>query len=215
MFIERLVVGPYQTNCYILGEEETQSAWIIDPGAEAASIIEVLKSRNVYPGSVLLTHGHWDHITALPELVKEYPNLEIVIGADDAKYLGEKGKINIEKDCTDKTFLQKFESELSSLPEPSILLKGRQFLQDCKLWVIPTPGHTPGGICYYSEKGNFLFSGDTLFAQSVGRTDFPGGSYKDIVKSCQSLMDLDNDVTVLPGHGPTTTIMAERSNPYF
>ncbi|MGH4036604.1 MAG: MBL fold metallo-hydrolase [Sphaerochaeta sp.] len=215
MFIERLVVGPYETNCYILGEEETGSAWIIDPGAEAASIIEVLESRHVYPGSVLLTHGHWDHITALPELVKKYPELEIVVGADDAKYLGAKGKTNIQKDCTDKTFLQVFDKAFSSLPEPSILLRGRQYLQDCKLWAIPTPGHTPGGICYYSEEGNFLFSGDTLFAQSIGRTDFPGGSYEDIVKSCKSLMDLDDSVNVLPGHGPATTIRAERTNPYF
>ncbi|MCK9189956.1 MAG: MBL fold metallo-hydrolase [Sphaerochaetaceae bacterium] len=215
MFIERLVVGPYETNCYILGEEETGSAWIIDPGAEAASIIEVLESRHVYPGSVLLTHGHWDHITALPELVKKYPELEIVVGADDAKYLGAKGKTNIQKDCSDKTFLQVFDKAFSSLPEPSILLRGRQYLQDCKLWAIPTPGHTPGGICYYSEEGNFLFSGDTLFAQSIGRTDFPGGSYEDIVKSCRSLMDLDDSVNVLPGHGPATTIRAERTNPYF
>ncbi|MFA6864478.1 MAG: MBL fold metallo-hydrolase [Sphaerochaetaceae bacterium] len=215
MFIERLVVGPYETNCYILGEEETGSAWIIDPGAEAASIIEVLESRHVYPGSVLLTHGHWDHITALPELVIKYPELEIVVGADDAKYLGAKGKTNIQKDCSDKTFLQVFDKAFSSLPEPSILLRGRQYLQDCKLWAIPTPGHTPGGICYYSEEGNFLFSGDTLFAQSIGRTDFPGGSYEDIVKSCRSLMDLDDSVNVLPGHGPATTIRAERTNPYF
>lgn len=215
MFIERLVVGPYQTNCYILGEEATQSAWIIDPGADAASIIEVLKSKNVYPGSILLTHGHWDHIIALPELVKEYPNIEIVIGADDAKYLGAKGRDNIIKDCPDRTFLQEFDWEISNLPEPSILLRDETELQDCNLKVILTPGHTPGGICYYSEKGNFLFSGDTLFAQSIGRTDFVGGSYSEIVFSCRKLMELDDEVVVLPGHGPQTSIFSERSNPYF
>jgi glyoxylase-like metal-dependent hydrolase (beta-lactamase superfamily II) len=215
MFIERLVVGPYQTNCYILGEEATQSAWIIDPGAEAASIIEVLKSRNVYPGSVLLTHGHWDHITALPELVQEYPNLEIVVGADDAKYLGAKGRDNIIRDCPDRTFLQEFDKAFSKMPEPSILLREETELQDCNLRVILTPGHTPGGVCYYSERGNFLFSGDTLFAHSIGRTDLAGGSTSDLITSCRKLMELDDDVAVLPGHGPQTTIYEERSNPYF
>lgn len=215
MFIERIVVGPYQTNCYILGEEETQSAWIIDPGADAERIIEILNSRNVYPGSVLLTHSHWDHTLALPQLIKHYPNLEIVVGENDAKYLGKEAKENIKKDCFDQTFLQKFEKEIESLPEPSMLLRGRQFLQDCKLWVIPSPGHTPGGVCYYSEEGNFLFSGDTLFAQSIGRTDLPGGDYFEIITSCRTLLELEDNVDVLPGHGPATTILNERTNPYL
>lgn len=215
MFIDRIVVGPYQTNCYILGNEDTQSAWIIDPGADAERIIDTINKHKVYPGAILLTHSHWDHITAIPKLIEEYPNLEIVVGEKDAKYLGKQGKTNIKKDCFDQTFLQMFDKEISCLPEPTMLIKEKQFLQDCRLWVIETPGHTPGGVCYYSEEGSFLFSGDTLFAQSIGRTDFPGGSYSDIVSSCRKLMELDDDINVLPGHGPATTIRDERTNPYF
>ncbi|MCH3916749.1 MAG: MBL fold metallo-hydrolase [Spirochaetia bacterium] len=215
MFIEQLVVGPYQTNCYILGEEKTKSAWIIDPGAEAEAIISKIEEREVLPVAVLLTHAHWDHITALPALVKEYGELEIFVGENDRNYLGKGSYAFIKKACNDNSFLNMFDKQLSMLPDPTTLLSGRQFLQDCRLLAIPSPGHTPGGFCYYSEEGQFIFTGDTLFAGSIGRTDLYGGDYQAMLRSCMTLMDLEDDVQVLPGHGPQTTIGRERRyNPY-
>jgi len=215
MFIDSLIVGPYQTNCYIYGNEETKSAWIIDPGANADKIISTLKKREVKPVSVLLTHGHWDHIMGLPKLVEKYPSIEIFIGEKDLNYLGSKGKNFIKEHCFDLTFLQSFEKEIESLPEFDYLLKDNDFLDDCKFKVITTPGHTPGGVCYYNEENNILFSGDTLFASSIGRWDLYGGNYNELIQSLEKIMKLDDEVIVLPGHGPKTSIKQEKNNPYF
>ncbi|MGD1818419.1 MAG: MBL fold metallo-hydrolase [Pleomorphochaeta sp.] len=215
MFIDSLIVGPYQTNCYIYGNEETKSAWIIDPGADADQIINIIEKRNVTPVSILLTHGHWDHIMGLPKLIETYPSLEIFIGEKDLNYLGKEGKDFINKHCFDLTFLQRFKNEINSLPKADYVLNGDEFLDDCKLKVIATPGHTPGGVCYYSAENNILFSGDTLFANSIGRCDLFGGDYQAIQKSLEKLMELDDEVIVLPGHGPRTSIKQEKNNPYF
>ncbi|MGD1815862.1 MAG: MBL fold metallo-hydrolase [Pleomorphochaeta sp.] len=215
MFIDSLIVGPYQTNCYIYGNEETKSAWIIDPGADADKIIDIIEKRNVTPVSILLTHGHWDHIMGLPKLIETYPSLEIFIGEKDLNYLGKEGKDFINKYCFDLTFLQRFKNEINSLPKADYVLNGDEFLDDCKLQVIATPGHTPGGVCYYSAENNILFSGDTLFANSIGRCDLVGGDYQAIQQSLGKLMELDDEVIVLPGHGPRTSIKQEKNNPYF
>jgi len=215
MFIEQLVVGPYQTNCYIFGNVETKSAWIVDPGAEADTIVNKLKEREVEPVAVILTHGHWDHITALAQLKETFPHLDIIVGEPDKIYLGPGSYERIKDHWNDASFLNRYKKELSHIPPATKLLTGRQFITDCHILSIPTPGHTPGGYCFFFEEGNMLFTGDTLFAGSVGRTDLYGGDYSAIIESVKGLMDFDNDVQVLPGHGPITSIGIERnSNPY-
>jgi glyoxylase-like metal-dependent hydrolase (beta-lactamase superfamily II) len=151
----------------------------------------------------------------LPKLIETYPSLEIFIGEKDLNYLGKEGKDFINKHCFDLTFLQRFKNEINSLPKADYVLNGDEFLDDCKLKVIATPGHTPGGVCYYSAENNILFSGDTLFANSIGRCDLFGGDYQAIQKSLEKLMELDDEVIVLPGHGPRTSIKQEKNNPYF
>lgn len=215
MFVERLVVGPYQTNCYIFGNEETSSAWIIDPGSDESVIIRRLEKRNVTPVAILLTHTHWDHITALGGLKKHWPELEILVSKEDSLYLGPDGYDNLKQVCFDKSFWDKYETELSHLPQPTAFLHDGQFLQDSRLTVLATPGHTPGGLCFYHEEGQFMFTGDTLFAGSIGRTDLQGGSYSLIIESCKRLLTLPEEVQILPGHGPASTIAREQHNPYL
>jgi len=215
MFVERLVVGPYQTNCYIFGDEETSSAWIIDPGSDESVIIRRLEKRNVTPVAILLTHTHWDHITALGGLKKHWPELEILVSKEDSLYLGPQGYNNLKQVCFDKSFWDRYEAQLGNLPRPTAYLHDGQLLQDSHLSVLATPGHTPGGLCFYHEEGQFLFTGDTLFAGSIGRTDLQGGSYPLIRESCKRLLTLPEEVQILPGHGPASTIAREQHNPYL
>lgn len=215
MFVQRLVTGPYQTNCYLIGDEEILSAWIIDPGNDANLIIEEIERRNVTPVAILFTHTHWDHIAASGPLVKHYPTLEVLVSEADAPMLGRSGYERLLEVCFDRRFLALYDKDLALLPEPTGFLTDGQYLEDSRLSVIATPGHTPGGLCFYHTEGQFLLSGDTLFAGGVGRTDLEGGSMEELRASCAKLLQLPGEVQVLPGHGPTTTIAAERENPFL
>jgi len=215
MFVDRVVVGPYQTNCYVLGDEETQSCWIVDPGGEAKRIIGCIKNHAVNPVAVLLTHTHWDHVTALAAIKEAYPDIEILVGREDAEFLGKNAYQRFDETITDRRFLAVYKEDLQHLPSPTTLLDDGQVLDDCHMRVIHTPGHTRGGVCYYHETGEFLFSGDTLFCGGIGRTDLFGGCYSDIIQSCKSLFELPAETQVLPGHGPETTIAQEQANPCF
>lgn len=215
MFVQRLVTGPYQTNCYLIGDEQTLSAWIIDPGNDASLIIEEIERRTVTPVAILFTHTHWDHITASGPLVKRYPTLEVLASEADSPMLGKSGYERLREVCFDRRFLALYDQDLSQLPEPTGFLTDGQYLEDSRLSVIATPGHTPGGLCFYHKEGQFLLSGDTLFAGGIGRTDLEGGSMEELLASCAKLLQLPDEVQVLPGHGPTTTIAAERENPFF
>lgn len=215
MFVQRLVTGPYQTNCYLLGDEETQSAWIVDPGNDSDLIISEIERFKVTPVALLFTHTHWDHITAAGALAARYPGLEVLVSEEDAPLLGLGGYEKIRQLCFDRRFLALYDEELKRLPEPTGFLVDNQVLDDSKLTVIKTPGHTKGGLCFYHEAGQFVLTGDTLFAGSIGRTDLGGGSMTDLLASCRRLLALDGQTQVLPGHGPTSTIEEQRSNPYL
>nr|WP_319474361.1 MBL fold metallo-hydrolase [uncultured Sphaerochaeta sp.] len=212
MIVERLVVGPYQTNCYIMGNEETSSAWIIDPGTDGQLIIDHIIQRNLTPVAILLTHTHWDHIAAIGTLRERWPDLELLVAEEEASLLSYE---HVKQVCFDKSFLQMYDKELQKLPRPTEFLSDGQYLQDSHLLVMHTPGHTKGGVCLYHEEGQFMFTGDTLFAGSIGRTDLEGGSYTEIIASCKRLLDLPGEVQILPGHGPTSTIKNEYNNPFL
>jgi glyoxylase-like metal-dependent hydrolase (beta-lactamase superfamily II) len=207
VIIERVVVSPFATNCYIVGSESSREGIIIDPGDEAKVILKKVTDLGLDIKLIVLTHGHIDHIGALKD-IKEATGAAIAIHTDDAQSLRGKGSLII--------------SLVSGLsypkpPPPDRLLKDGDSLDvaDLHFRVLHTPGHTPGGICLAGE--GVVFSGDTLFNFGIGRTDLPGGSYRQLMENIPTkLMVLPDDTIVYPGHGPETTIGAERAgNPFL
>lgn len=205
MKIEQLVVGPLGVNCYIVLCEDTKQAAVIDPGENAEKILRELKGVNVV--AIVNTHGHADHIGANAR-IKEKTQAPIFIHEADAPMLSD-ARLNLSAFMGEEILSPVADRILKS--GDTIVIGGLRFC------VLHTPGHTPGGICLLERDQSVLFSGDTLFAESVGRTDFPGGSMAQLVEAVQNkLMILPDDTKVLPGHGPATTIGHERShNPFL
>ena len=195
-----LEVGAYGVNCSILIVDT--KAWLVDPGADADTIIRMLTKEGLSPTAILLTHGHFDHIGAIPALQKAYPDLPVYVSNDDARVLTHP--------------FNQMPPDYPAIPMPANLRDAATLILPVDVQVIATPGHTPGGVCYYFPTEKLLLSGDTLFAGSIGRTDFPGGDMKAMTASLKTLTALPDDVTVVPGHGPLTTIAAEkRGNPFL
>lgn len=207
MKIQKFVVSMMVTNCYIVYDENTLDGIIIDPGAEEDKIIDFVSKEKINIKAILLTHAHFDHIGALEELLDEFSDAILVIGEGEDIVLGN-------ANCN----LSAYYDKKIELKADKILEDGEEFtFSGCTLKTIHTPGHTPGGTCFYFEKEKVLFSGDTLFFESIGRTDFELGSTKDLINSINSkLMILPDDVTVYSGHGIETTIGHEKShNPFL
>jgi len=204
MILKNLVVGPLAANCYIVGSESNKEGMIIDPGAEAEVILRNVKDLELDIKSIALTHGHVDHIGALKE-VKEATGAEVAIHTDDAQALQENSV---------STLLGL--SYPTPLPADRLLKDGDSMdIGDLHFLVLHTPGHSPGCICLLGQ--GVMFSGDTLFNYGIGRADLPGGNYSQLMNSIHTkLMTLPDNTTVYPGHGPDTTIGAERSgNPFL
>jgi hydroxyacylglutathione hydrolase len=216
MKIDSLILGGYQTNCYVLRKESlglrkndaAQDCLIIDPGLEAGELLEFLDGQKLNPLAVVLTHGHIDHIAGVTALRNRFPETRLYIHKLDAEMLTEP-MINLST-MTGGAFTT--EPEDVSLQEGDVI-----DLAGIKLLVLHTPGHTPGGISLYSKQDGVVFVGDTLFADSIGRTDFPGGSMSQLLASVrEKLFTLPEETKVYPGHGPATTIAAEKEhNPFF
>jgi len=209
MHIDYLILGEYQTNCYVLrNNNAAKDCLVIDPGLKAGELLEFLDEQKLNPIAVLLTHGHIDHIAGVADLRSRFPEIKVYIHNLDAKMLTEPN-INLSA-MTGSAFVT--EAEDVSLKEPD-----RIDLAGVKLLVLHTPGHTPGGISLYSKEDGIALVGDTLFADSIGRTDFPGGSMSQLLDSVrEKLFTLPEETQVYPGHGPATTIATEKAhNPFF
>jgi hydroxyacylglutathione hydrolase len=205
MILQMLTVGPFASNCYIVGSEKTKEGIIVDPGADAETIISEVRKLELKITMIIATHAHADHMGALSE-VKKALKAPFALHAEDATALPEVGKY----------LPMLLGIEMPPLPPPDKLLNEGDIIKvgELSFKVLHTPGHSPGGI---SLAGNgVVFSGDTLFNYGIGRTDFPGCSYDALMNSIRTkLMTLPDKTIVLSGHGPETTIGIERrSNPW-
>ncbi len=208
MIIKKLVVGFLETNCYIVGCEQTKKAFIVDPGAESSRIIKEVRLKHLNPEYIINTHGHGDHIGANKNIKQEFGDLKIAVHANDKDMLIDASK-NLSAD-----FAMNYVS-----PSADLVLNGGEIIEvgDLQLEILLTPGHTPGGISIFIKKEKAVFTGDALFRGSVGRTDLPSSSGADLIRAIkEKLMVLDSGVVLYPGHGPDSTIGKEReSNPFF
>ena len=206
LILECLIVPPFESNCWILGCSETRAAVVIDPGDEAG-ILQTLKVRNLTVKYLIHTHGHLDHVTATAALQRE-TGAPVLIHEADQILLD-----NLEVQGT-----------MFGLAAPAVPTVDRHISEGDRIdWgqytlsVIETPGHSPGGVCLNLEGEKILLAGDTLFQDSIGRTDLWGGDYEQLLDSIrEKLWPLDDDTIVCPGHGPRTTIGREkRENPFL
>ena len=200
--VKKIIVGMLETNCYVIYDDMTKVGACIDPGGSKERILSFVQEEGITIQEILLTHGHFDHVGALSK-VKENTNATVHIGKFE------------------KTLLSKPEVNLSSQFGVDISLTADHYLEDqeiirvgdMELVAIYTPGHTKGGVCFYLEKEHILFSGDTLFQNSVGRTDFPTGNMEELSNSIhRHLFALPDDVKVYPGHGNETMIGYEKKS---
>lgn len=192
--IEILPLGAYQTNCYIVWGEGSDDCIVIDPGYNAWQVLQSVEDLGKTVSAILLTHGHFDHVGAVRDMVAE---------TDCPVYLHEQELSQPEQMTAGPLYYTHTYGEGDVLKLAGLSLR-----------VLHTPGHTPGSVCLLTE--GVLFSGDTLFQSSIGRTDFPGGSFPQMQKSLRRLKEIPENLRVLPGHGDGTTLDAERKyNPYL
>lgn len=208
MKIMYMVLGPFMTNTYILYNEETMEGLVVDPSFSPEQYIKAIEEKKIHLTSIFLTHAHVDHMAGMNELRKAFPEARMYM------------------DKRDRPFLRDPERNLSYMfPTPTLVGDADVWVKDgdeietsgYTFQVIDTSGHTPGGISFYLKKEGIVFTGDSLFQGSIGRTDFPGGSMKELTGSIRkNLFALPDSTVVLSGHGEQTTIGQEkRTNPFL
>lgn len=205
MIIKRDLLGPIGTNCYYVFDENEKKAVIIDPAGSVPKLERTIERLEITPAAILLTHGHFDHIMAATYLKDKY-NIKVYAGEFEKDLLGNPN-LNLSAAMADAFSIK-----------ADILLKDNEELsiEGITFKCIHTPGHTKGGMCYYVEKENVMFTGDTLFYESVGRTDFPTSSTGELVRSIrEKLFELPDNTVCYPGHGESTRIDHEKDNNPF
>jgi hydroxyacylglutathione hydrolase len=205
--IRRFTLGPYATNCYVVTPEGHSGCWIVDASFEPEPMIEAVREGGAEPEALILTHAHIDHIAGVAEVRRAFPAIPIVIHEAEREWLNDPvlnlsamGPMEVTAPGPDRT-----------------LADGETLRLGPTEWrVLHTPGHSPGGIVLHCQAANTAFGGDSLFAGSIGRTDFPGCDHETLVRSIRTkIYTLPRETKVLPGHGPATTVGQEMlSNPY-
>ncbi|MGH2523914.1 MAG: MBL fold metallo-hydrolase [Anaerolineales bacterium] len=204
--ILQLPLGPIQTNCFIAGDDDTNDAVVIDPGWDAPQVLNALDARRWQLRYVLLTHAHFDHIGAVADVVEATGALLAIhpLELPLLRHLGGAKELGF---------------HLPPCPAPDVLLEPGQIVEagPMRLATLFVPGHTVGHVAFHEPRARVVFSGDVLFKDGIGRTDFPGGDYATLMHSIRAvLLALPDDTTVCPGHGPITTIGEERrGNPFL
>lgn len=207
MILQMLTVGPFQENCYIVGDEETGSGALIDPGDEAARITLSVEQTELEIEKILITHAHIDHVGAVAALADEYA-CPVLMHAEAEPML---------KALPTQAMMMGL--RFGKVPSVDGYIEDEEVLEvgGLRLRSLYTPGHAPGHLAFYAESEGLVFAGDALFAGSVGRVDLPGGSMEVLLRSIEErLLTLPDETVVYPGHGPETTIEEERAgNPFL
>jgi len=209
MKIDTLILGSYETNCYVLRSgPEVADCIIIDTGLSPQPLLDFLRDNKLNPLAVIFTHGHADHIAGAAPLRADYPAIKLVIHKLDADML-----------TSPQRNLSLLAGGIYKTDPADIIIdkQGPVEFAGIKLNVLHTPGHSPGGISLYCEAEKLVFTGDALFAGSIGRTDFPGANHNQLICSVkEKLLTLPDETVVYPGHGPATTISREKAaNPFL
>jgi hydroxyacylglutathione hydrolase len=206
MIVRMLALGPVQANCYLVGDEASREAVVIDPGWDADAILAQARSADLTIKAILLTHGHFDHIGAAAD-VQETLKIPLIAHAREIDLLDAKGGAD------------RFGFRIRSVPQPERLVAHGETIEigTLRFEVRHVPGHTLGHVAFVEHQQRAAFVGDVLFAGSIGRTDLPGGDYDTLITSItDQLLTLPDDYKVYPGHGPPTTIGVERrTNPFL